>query len=505
MASTATAPHPDVPKRSPLAPAYDLRTIPIEQIRHSTNNPRSAINPGKQRDLEASVRAKGIQTPIGVRPIHGGLFEVVHGERRVRAAEAVGVATVPAIVTEMTDDEAYEAAAVENLQRHEMGLMDEADVYARLAKPHKTHPEVAISRRTGVPESRVYRLLRYTTLEPVFQKALREDRLSMGHADALVRLTPTQRKDAMDRDLVWRQSPLFRDREAKWVPTKDDLVPLHELQHYIQERTAFDPNADDLRHFQPELADARETAITHALADRDETEDVDGGPAPTLLRLSADSLVRMKTGLNEKTAPLSPSRWKEVKPGSCEHATLGAIVHGGPGRVLTVCIKRSCKKHWPQQPKKKRTTAASASKPAKAEVSYQERERLQRIERTAWEAFEEAAVRPAMVTQTAGLKFSAGLVRSLLDSYDLKGIETRYGVKLTDATAAQVLWLNAADDAIRYGSDADTIANDLKPFGFDAAPFAKKYKAERAAVKKAAAKTATPATGKKTAKKGSAA
>jgi len=492
---------------TPIATSYDLRAIPIELIRHNTVNPRRAIDPVRQAELVASIREKGIETPLIVRPIHDGLFEIVAGERRARAAETAQLTVLPCHVKRLTDDEAHESALVENLQRADMNLMDEADGYARMQKKHKT--AAAISRRTGVPESRVFKLLKYTTLEKVFTTALAEDRLTMGHADELVRLTPKQRTAAMEQDLVWRVSPLFDDRK-KWVPTKDDLAPLHELKHFIQERTTFDPNAADLQHFLPDVALARDAAILGEQSDRseaieDEDRDVVDAEVPTLLRLSDDSLVRMKTGESDKTLPLSPSKWKSVKPGSCEHATLGAVVHGGPPRVLTVCIKRRCAKHWPQQPKKKRTTAASASKPAKAEVSYQERERLQRIERTAWEAFEEAAVRPAMVTQTAGLKFSAGLVRSLLDSYDLKGIETRYGVKLTDATAAQVLWLNAADDAIRYGSDADTIANDLKPFGFDAAPFAKKYKAERAAVKKAAAKTATPATGKKTAKKGSAA
>lgn len=493
------------PATVPSAPAYDLRAIPLELIRHSTIQPRRSIDPVRQAELVASVREKGIETPIGVRPIQDGLFEVVRGERRTLAAETAGITVIPCLVKAMTDAEALESALVENTQRHDMSVVDEARGYADLQKADKRLYTVAtIARRTGQPESRIYKLLKLVTLEKKFLTALAEDRLTMGHAERLLRLTPAQRTQAMEDALVWRQSPLFRGSENSWVPSKDELQPVSQLDWFIQRHAAFDPNAEDLQHFLPDVAAAREEAIQEDIETGADTQHSDPIDPPTLLRLSDDSLVRVKLGAkpNDKNTPLSPSKWKQVKPGSCEHAQLGAVTHGGPARVLTVCIARSCAKHWPVAKKAKaRTSGKTSSQPAGKDAYALEQER-ERAEEKAWAAFFKKAG-PDVARTLQHVKLNAALVRALVPSWNINGVKERFGVTLSDATAVQVLTLNKIQSY-----DPDGFARSAKDLGLDVTQVMKQFKDQLAAAAKTAkaeAKKATPAAGKKAAKKGKAA
>lgn len=495
---------------TPTAPAYDLRAIPLELIRHSTVQPRRSIDAVRQAELVASVREKGIETPIGVRPIQDGLFEVVRGERRTLAAETAGVTVIPCLVKAMTDAEALESALVENTQRHDMNVVDEAHGYANLQKADKRLYTVAtIARRTGQPESRVYKLLKLVTLEKLFLTALAEDRLTMGHAERLLRLTPQQRADAHDQRLIWSESPLFEGSEKSWVPAKEELQPIAGLDAFIRDRTTFDPTAEDVKHFQPGLAAALDDAMAGPSPDElDDPSKIDA-EVPTVLRLSDDSLVRMKTGAkpDAKDTPLSPSKWKPVKPGTCPHAQLGAVVHGGPARVLTVCVKRSCAKHWPQ-PKKAKASKTGATKAAAKHTNRPqweiENERRQAAQ-AAWDQVMDA-LRPVIVDHLRGLKLrvTVALVRSLMaalnDEHYLRGAEEDYEVKLTDETVPLFLALVIAS---RTEHNQASLTAALKPFKFDVGLVVKDLKAH---AKEIDGRTdRAPAKGKKPAKKGRAA
>lgn len=436
-----------------MPPRSEFHIIALEKIRHSTVQPRRYIDPIRQAELVASVREKGVETPIGVRPVHDGLFEVVRGERRTRAAETVGLTEIPCMVRAMTDAEALESALVENVQRQDMNVMEEAQGYADLQKADKRIYTVEhLARVTGLHKSHIYKLLRLVTLEKEFTAALREHRLTLGHAERLLRLTPAQRESAMEEDLVWRRSPLFDDRK-KWVPSKDELQPVSQLDAFIRRYADFDPNAEDLQHFLPDVAAAREEAIDEEIENGPDTQHSDPIDPPTLLKLSNDSLVRIKLGHEQgnKATPLSPSKWKQVKPGSCEHAQLGAVVHGGPPRVLTVCIKRSCAKHWPQ-PKKK--PAAKKGDPEKAaapkESSWERDNRLQKEARDEWAPLW-PRVREAFIEHLEKAKprltvafFRAIFAHSEIDDYAIKSVEQQFGIAFKDNTIALVFALITA-------------------------------------------------------------
>jgi ParB/RepB/Spo0J family partition protein len=109
-------------------------TIPLAAIVVSKTNPRKTIDKVKLDELTANVKLKGIINPILVRPIKSGLYEVVAGERRFKAAKGAGLAEIPATVKELTDAEALELQVIENNQREDLHPLEEAEGYEALLK-----------------------------------------------------------------------------------------------------------------------------------------------------------------------------------------------------------------------------------------------------------------------------------------------------------------------------------------------------------------------------------
>ncbi len=110
-----------------LEPESASNTLPINQIVLPSEQPRRYFDPDKQRQLELSIRHEGILQPLLVRPVGGDRFELVAGERRFRAAQAVGLAEVPVSVREMSDEQARQYALVENLQREDLNPVEETE------------------------------------------------------------------------------------------------------------------------------------------------------------------------------------------------------------------------------------------------------------------------------------------------------------------------------------------------------------------------------------------
>ena len=122
------------------APAAAGEMIPLSQIRTNPDQPRSYFGETELQSLAASIRERGVLQPLLVRPLPGGTFELVAGERRYRAATLAGLEEVPAVVRELTGEEALELALLENLQREDLNPVEETDAVlrllgARLGKP----------------------------------------------------------------------------------------------------------------------------------------------------------------------------------------------------------------------------------------------------------------------------------------------------------------------------------------------------------------------------------
>ena len=172
--------------RSPES-AGPVTDLPVDSITANPQQPRKAFGDKALQQLAESLRQSGVLQPVVVRRMNGG-YQLIVGERRWRAAKLAGLSQIPAVVREATDAQSLELALVENLLREDLNPMEEAEAYQRLlAEFGWTQEELA--QRVGRDRSTIANCLRLLKLPEVIQADLRTDRLSMGHARALLSLT----------------------------------------------------------------------------------------------------------------------------------------------------------------------------------------------------------------------------------------------------------------------------------------------------------------------------
>ncbi len=160
--------------------------IPLAEIRPSPFQPRKRFDDKKLDELAASVRAQGILSPVIVRQILGG-YELVAGERRLRAAERAGLERIPAVVREMSNTEMLEVALIENVQREDLNPIEEAEVYRRLIEEFGLTQE-GMAARVGKDRASIANALRLLKLPHPIREDLIEGVMSAGHARALLGL-----------------------------------------------------------------------------------------------------------------------------------------------------------------------------------------------------------------------------------------------------------------------------------------------------------------------------
>jgi ParB family transcriptional regulator, chromosome partitioning protein len=175
LEEAATPPDANAPGVARLAVA-DIVANPLQ--------PRRTFSAEAMAELIASVRAHGVLQPILVRPIDGGRFEIVAGERRWRAAQAAGLHEMPAVVRALDDRTAFEIALIENIQRSDLNAIEEARGYRRLIEDF-SHTQQALAAIVGKSRSHVTNLLRLLDLPESVQAMVEDGRLAMGHARAL--------------------------------------------------------------------------------------------------------------------------------------------------------------------------------------------------------------------------------------------------------------------------------------------------------------------------------
>ncbi|NLA57840.1 MAG: ParB/RepB/Spo0J family partition protein [Firmicutes bacterium] len=162
----------------------EIRQIPVNAVEPNPYQPRRHFDEGSLSELAASIKEKGVLQPIMVRE-KDGVFELVAGERRWRAAQIAGLVEIPAVVRELTDREVMEIALIENLQREDLNPIEEAEAYAVLMQEFNlTQEEVAQAVGKGRPT--IANRLRLLRLPEVVRAWVAEGRLSAGHAKILV-------------------------------------------------------------------------------------------------------------------------------------------------------------------------------------------------------------------------------------------------------------------------------------------------------------------------------
>ncbi|HUP70446.1 MAG TPA: ParB/RepB/Spo0J family partition protein [Acidimicrobiales bacterium] len=163
-----------------------LVEVPISSIVASSFQPRRHFEEERLASLTASIRELGVLQPVLVRPgAQNGIYELIAGERRWRAAKRAGLQTMPALVKEVGDDASLEQALVENLHRQDLNPLEEAAAFNQLIEDfHLTHDELA--RRVGKSRAAVTNTLRLFQLPPAIQRLVAEGQLAEGHARALL-------------------------------------------------------------------------------------------------------------------------------------------------------------------------------------------------------------------------------------------------------------------------------------------------------------------------------
>ena len=160
-------------------------TLKISEIEPNRNQPRREFDEEALNELSESIKAHGLIQPILVRPILGGGYQIVAGERRYRACQLAGISEIPVTIRDLTEQETMELALIENLQRENLNAIEEAQGYRSLMDEYGLSQE-EVSNAVGKSRSAVANTLRLLNLpEPVAQK-VREGRISAGHARALL-------------------------------------------------------------------------------------------------------------------------------------------------------------------------------------------------------------------------------------------------------------------------------------------------------------------------------
>ena len=166
------------------ANAPGVARLSIADVAANPHQPRRQFTNEAMTELIASVRAHGVLQPILVRPVAGGRYEIIAGERRWRAAQAVGLHEIPAVVRALDDRMAFEIALIENIQRSDLNAIEEARGYRRLIDDFG-HTQAVLAGIVGKSRSHVTNLLRLLELPETIQSMVEAGQLTMGHARAL--------------------------------------------------------------------------------------------------------------------------------------------------------------------------------------------------------------------------------------------------------------------------------------------------------------------------------
>ncbi len=173
----------------------ELKALPVELMQRGKYQPRIDMHPDSLEELADSIRAQGVVQPIVVRPIGGGRYEIIAGERRWRASQLAGLHEIPAVIRDVPDEAAIAMALIENIQREELNPMEEAHALQRLIDEFEmTHQQAAEA--VGRSRAAVSNLLRLLSLREDVQRMVENGDLEMGHARALLGLSGEQQSSA---------------------------------------------------------------------------------------------------------------------------------------------------------------------------------------------------------------------------------------------------------------------------------------------------------------------
>lgn len=228
-------------KQTPII-SDETRFLSIASISVSPFQPRRAIDPTTLTQLSESIRRSGIMQPVIVRPLSGGGFELVAGERRWRAAQLAGLETIPVVSRDLSDADAAEWALVENIQREDLNAMERAWALRHMQEKFGfTHAQLA--ERVSLERSTVANLIRLTELEPEISAMIVKGEISAGHGRALLAMPAGAPRIGLAKAAAVGGWSVRRVEQA--VQRPDEAIP-EPSKHVIEEATGREAVLRDL-------------------------------------------------------------------------------------------------------------------------------------------------------------------------------------------------------------------------------------------------------------------
>ncbi|HTV66684.1 MAG TPA: ParB/RepB/Spo0J family partition protein [Bryocella sp.] len=252
------APHVPAPVAAPAkAEGDEVLHVPLGQLEHNPYQTRGAsLDPAALEDLAASIKSVGVMQPIVVRPLPGGHYQVIAGERRWQASNLAGLHTIPAIVRQVSNEQAMEMTIIENLQREDLNCMEQARAYERLSNEFGLTQE-QMSLRTGLDRSSIANFLRLLKLPASVQAQLEKNQLTPSHAKFLMMLS----------------SPAELERTAERIVERG--LSVRQTEELVSALTHPHPKVAKERVVDPNVREA-ESALQQALGVKVTIEDRQG-------------------------------------------------------------------------------------------------------------------------------------------------------------------------------------------------------------------------------------
>lgn len=222
-----------------------FQMLSLEQVRPNKDQPRKEFDPEAIEELASSIERKGILQPIIVRKTaKAGLYEIVCGERRFRAATLCGLEKIPAIIKDLADDEFLEWALIENIQREDLNPLEEAEAYQKLAEEHKISQE-EIAKRVGKSRVAITNTLRLLRLPQEIRFYIVDGQLTAGHARALLTLPTPEHQRQLAKKIV------------------EDKLSVRQVEALVNRSVAHKRKAKQARHLTPEIVDLENQLTAH--------------------------------------------------------------------------------------------------------------------------------------------------------------------------------------------------------------------------------------------------
>ncbi|WP_302608961.1 ParB/RepB/Spo0J family partition protein [uncultured Dubosiella sp.] len=209
----------------------DQMQIPVNEIRPNPYQPRKVFDDAALQELKVSIEQHGVFTPILVKKSIAG-YDLITGERRLRATKLAGLSTIPAIIVQFDDQEMMEIALLENIQREDLNVIEEAKAYEQLI--HKLdYTQEQLAKRVGKSREHITNLLRLLRLPEDVQQLAIDKQLSMGHLRALLSLKNEEdmrriAKMAIDQGLSVRKVEQLVKESAQKKPKAPAAIPYQE-------------------------------------------------------------------------------------------------------------------------------------------------------------------------------------------------------------------------------------------------------------------------------------